>query len=250
MSVVLAAASIRSPSFGTSHRLLGVALLATLLGTLLATPTAADQRLLTVGEMRLALPADPGALLIEYDRIDGLAGKVGTRPRLRVYADGRVLIHQPEYRTDAGDWELRLSPQELDELLRQLVAAGVAQFDAAAVQAEKHRQIVARSQQGPRRVFVVADGPVIRLAVDLGGMQDARGRSLGAAQRSLRWANVQHEAKWYPEVAALRGLAHADRLLAELSERADKRRIELPPETAPPPTTTQDGDAEGVGHAH
>jgi hypothetical protein len=213
-----------------------------------ATAAPAQQRTVNAGEVRLALPEDATALLVEYDLVDGLAGKVGNRPRVRVFADGRVLVHQPSYRVDAGDWELHLSAGELDELMRRIVAAGVLDFDAETVSAAKVRQATSRAEAGPRRVFIVADGPVIRLAVDFGTLRDATGRELGAARAAVSWANVQHEAARYPGVAALRGLAEVDRLLAELSERPDRRRVELPPETGTPLATTP--HAEGDGHAH
>lgn len=75
----------------------------------------------------------PNALLVSYRDIWSAMADQDPIPLIRVFGDGRVLIHYPAYTPKARDYELQLQPQELENLLRSLLGQGLATFDADAV---------------------------------------------------------------------------------------------------------------------
>ncbi len=75
----------------------------------------------------------PNALLVSYRDIWSAMADQDPIPLIRVFGDGRVLIHYPAYTPKARVYELQLQPQELEDLLRSLLGQGLATFDADAV---------------------------------------------------------------------------------------------------------------------
>lgn len=60
---------------------------------------------------------DPTTPVLELSYSGGLIADPDPTPFVRVFCEGRVLIHYPAYTKKAGDYELRLSPAELEQLL-------------------------------------------------------------------------------------------------------------------------------------
>lgn len=60
---------------------------------------------------------DPTSPVLELSYSGGMIADPDPTPFVRVFCEGRVLIHYPAYTKRAGEYELVLSPQELDELL-------------------------------------------------------------------------------------------------------------------------------------
>ena len=108
----------------------------------------------------LAQPAfqaseDPNTIVIRVTEHFGLEGD--DTPLLRIYGDGRVLVHFREGMTRAGDYSLQLSPTDLNELLQTAVNGGLMEFNEIAVQ---NQVSAARSTQ---RQATLARGDPITL---------------------------------------------------------------------------------------
>lgn len=63
------------------------------------------------------VPEEVAEPLLELRYEGGLIKNPDPTPFVRVYPGGRVLIHYPAYMKKAGDYELQLDEQELEELL-------------------------------------------------------------------------------------------------------------------------------------
>lgn len=140
-------------------------------------------------------------------------------PSLKVYGDGRVLVHYPEYMKRAGDYTLRLSDAEMAALLRSLVDKGLLDFDEPAARAS--REQLARSAAAQREVFYTSEVSVITIEVHANQVE---GR--------VSWSNLRQDAIRFPQVRAIQDLAAAHRELQQLMERKDLTRIES--ESGPP----------------
>jgi hypothetical protein len=162
----------------------------------------------------------PTALVLQYIQMHtGLAQNDPT-PRLRLYGDGRLLVYFPPYMKRAGTYETYLTQAELDALLRSLLAQGVMEVDAHSIQ-RAVQESRARARTSASTFFTISDPTLTRLEVRL-QPQDAGNTSTArrTMARTITWAD-EHAA-----VAALQGLATAERLLQELVSRPDLQRLE------------------------
>lgn len=90
--------------------------------------------------------ADQPILELSYE--GGMIADPDPTPYIRVYGDGRAVIHRPVYMKDAGDFELQLSPEELENLLAtfaqpELLTLDPARLTAMAAEAQ------GRAEAGP-----------------------------------------------------------------------------------------------------
>lgn len=176
--------------------------------------------------LSLAQPARAGAgyswdgrtAVIAWREAPGELGDARFAVALTVYGDGLVSVVRGPARRDAGEYTLRLSRPELDALVQQLVAAGVPSFDGAVV--ARGRRAAAAQRAAEAR----AGRPVtLRVTSDVGNTTIEV--HLDQGQRTVKWNGVREDAREYPEIAALQGLAAADAALRALASHPRLRRV-------------------------
>jgi len=158
---------------------------------------------------------DPGTVVVRFQEIHGEIDAADAGPSVEVRGDGSARVRYPAYMRRAGDWTTRLDAAEMDRLIGLLVGAGLLDFDAAAVARAKEARAARPTAGGrPADRYVVLDASttVIELHV-------------GAVARTIRWQGLRGDARRYPGLAALQGLAEAQRELLHLMERPDLTRV-------------------------
>ena len=173
----------------------------------------------------LAFSTDTNNLLLSLTYIHHMLADQDSTPVTRIYGDGRVRVHYPSYMQLSGDYELRLTPVELHQLLFSLAETGAMDFDARGVGQLRRLEVEQLNQQGI--LFHISDSTEMIIEVHL-AWYEAPGTSVRIHnfQNSIRWSNVAQEAQLLPHVSDLQGLAEAEQLLRSILERDDLRRIE------------------------
>ena len=196
-----------------------LALLAALPAALAAAPAAGQPG------ASFGFPADPEFLLLEYRQTIPMLEESDPEPLLRVYGDGRVRVHQPRYRVDAGDYELVLSPAELRALVRSLIDRGLPGTDTADL-ARARRALEDRRRAERRELFAISDATITHIVLRLESLQPAPGaRSIANLEQRIAWPNLQSDAERFPELPRIADLAAAERDLRALLDRSDLRRV-------------------------
>ncbi len=148
-------------------------------------------------------------------------------PTLRVYADGTVERHLPEYMKNAGDHAGRISREELLGLVESLAGQGIIEFDAQAVHESR-----AQAEQARSTVFVATDPSIIRIQIRLAGYQAPGSLVMERdVEKSLSYVGLRGDARRHPEIGAIQNLnasftelnALADRIVAGSAGAAAKR---------------------------
>ncbi len=78
-----------------------------------------------VGQGQLQPSRAPGEPLLELSYRGGIIAHPDPTPFVRVYPDGRVLVHYPAYMKRAGDYSMQLNDEQLRELLASFSNEGV-----------------------------------------------------------------------------------------------------------------------------
>ncbi len=173
----------------------------------------------------------PGGVVVELRRYVGFRGETEEPPLVRVYGDGLVAVHFPLYHKQAGDYTLRLSPAELDDLIGSLADDGILDFDPLRVRAEQRAAESLRTLQTATGeaeiVTVVMDDTVTEIDVNLetyrpGDPSEPVRRNV---RQRLSWKGVRTDAGRYPGVASLQGLARSEVRLVGLSRDARLERV-------------------------
>jgi len=118
----------------------------------------------------------PKALLVSYRVIWGEFSNQDPVPLIRIYGDGRVLVHHAEYTTRAGEYELWLQTTELEDLLLSLLSKGIATFKSSVVQRSKQleelslQEAVLNAGEIPE-LFMVADDSTSVFELHIQGYQ-------------------------------------------------------------------------------
>jgi len=150
-------------------------------------------------------------VIIEYDVLTEIETTDET-PLMRVYGDGKVHVHRPEYRVDAGDYELQLSQEQLESLLDQLQDDGVLSYDSRAAEAERSQARVANrrvTRDGRPILTTTSCADVTVVKVNLLSYRAKGARSaIQDYSRRIHCVNVK-EAEELPQAEALQGFARA-----------------------------------------
>ena len=117
-----------------------------------------------------------------------------------VYEDGVALVHYPDYMEKAGDYQVELTPSELQQIRLLLEHPLIQDFSPAQAKAQK-KDIDDQSQE----LFAISDDSWSNFEVHTPGIE-----------KSIRWANVAIDAERYPEIGVFKKLADIEAQLFEL----------------------------------
>ncbi|MEM1178262.1 MAG: hypothetical protein AAGM22_07965 [Acidobacteriota bacterium] len=160
--------------------------------------------------------------LIEFTvRHDELVDEDPT-PLLRLYGDGSVHVHVPIYMKGAGTYRMSMSDAALEALLSSLASHGVLDFEHDRVVAAKDVAEQSRHARDGSWIHISdTSWTLIRVRLD---RYDPQGTGLdaGPLDRQIRWPDVDWHAEHYPNVAAISGLAEAQRTLVALIDSAKR----------------------------
>lgn len=155
------------------------------------------------------------------------------QPLLRVYGDGRAHVHKPWHNKDAGDYQFKLSATELAQLLEDLHADGVFAYDEAAVAEARKSARAARLNAARAGQIVLTHNSDVDVSTILLELESYRPAGATGATRQftkqIRCVDLQNEAREYPEITALQGLAQAENTLRGYTN--DPRLRKLPEAT-------------------
>jgi hypothetical protein len=171
-------------------------------------------------------------VVVTYREVLGEIGDVDRGPTLQVYGDGRMVAHYPRYMKRAGDYEQRLTPGELDQLLGSLAGKGLLELDVAATRAATRASAAAahqraRAANAPLTVFEAADAAttVIEVSIDRYRAGTPGAREVRNLTKRITWAGLRSDAQNHPDVPAVRDLAAAEQELRALRERPGFTRV-------------------------
>lgn len=163
--------------------------------------------------------------VVVYREVIGEIAGPDRGPTLTVFGDGRIVAHYPVYMKRAGDWERRLSRQELDALLGSLAVKGVLDFDAPTVRAaaraaEESTRARDRAAGRPLALVEVSDPSttIIEMTVERYVSATPGARTATNIAKRVAWTGLRTDAAEHPEVPALRDLAAAERELRALRD--------------------------------
>ena len=166
----------------------------------------------TVGRLRYS--TDPTTIVLSYQEIVGEFAAHTNVPLLRIYGDGRLLVHRPAFMSNAGDYQTHLSPAELDSLLASIDDAGLPEFDGPGTR----RALKAAARQPD--LYYASDPSTFVFGLNL---QEYRpiGTPAGVVapplKRSIEWRGLRADARRHPEIVALQKLAAVERQLHALA---------------------------------
>lgn len=151
--------------------------------------------------------------VIEYTLVHQMLANPDPEPLLRIYGDGRVHVHFPEYMKNAGDYDMRISQADLRGLIRSLSQNGFIDFDEVATR-NAVQQVEAQRRSSTGTLSYISDHTVtvIDLALDFYQRSSAHTPILGM-RKQVRWENLQHDAQRNPQLQALQGTAASAGLL-------------------------------------
>ena len=150
-------------------------------------------------------------------RMQEVFGEGGDGPSIEVRGNGTTHVRYPAFMKRAGEYTTHLDASEMDRLVGMVADGGLLSFDAATTDRAKDRASraasTARAGGRPTR-HVMLDGETTILEINVGGVK-----------RTIRWTGLRSDAHRFPGVAAIQGLAQAQRELQTHMERGDLTRV-------------------------
>ena len=160
--------------------------------------------------------------ILLYQQDIKMLSSTGDMPTVKVYGNGRVLVHYPVYMKLAGDYEMQLDEVELVNFIRAMSDDGMMSFDRKKV-AEK-MQTAKKAERNKGELFAISDS--VESIVDI-NLDEYQANTLSPKQKNFtkrfQWVDIEHDAKRYKNntdivkanqsVLRLQGLMKDSRLL-------------------------------------
>ena len=157
--------------------------------------------------------------LISYRHVDHMIAYDQDRPRVQIFGDGRVLVHQPVYMKDAGDYEMRLSETELNLLINAFSNNGMMDFDRNSI-AVKKKDYVNRMQRLTGRFRHISDTVTTRVDIRLKSFKaDRQAAQLEAFSKTFSHDNIEQDARYFSGIAEIQKAAASVQSLRTLMDQ-------------------------------
>lgn len=127
-----------------------------------------------------------------------------------VYQDGLAIVHYPEFMENAGDYTVRLRPDEVQMIRLLLEHPLVQDFNVAAVRAHIE-SIEAQSQE----LFHISDDSHSEFSIDTNGNS-----------KNIHWTNLEVDANRFPGIGVLKKLAEIEATLQNLGQHPTAQRVD------------------------
>lgn len=167
-----------------------------------------------------------GTVVLRYQEQFAILAADEPGPSVDVYGDGRVVVRYPSYMKQAGTWETRIAPDEVEALVAAAVDGGIVGFDraatAAAVKTAETQRRAAQRRSG--RPVVLTDVSDASTSVLTATLLPEPGKRSARTVAEARWSGLQQDAQRYPEVETLGRLAQVETQLRGLMQRDDLTR--------------------------
>lgn len=158
-------------------------------------------------------PRTANFVVIEYSQIITMIEDPDPTPLLRIYGDGRVLVHYPVYMKRAGDYEMRLEDTELQQLIASLELKGLFNYNKKNVEQLKQQSRARQLTTTPKATMRSEDTYSV-IKINLGSYMPATSRlATPNFKNELLLKNLKWEAKDYPDVVDLKNAASAEEQL-------------------------------------
>ncbi len=169
------------------------------------------------GWLSIAMAAGPSGEkeFLRYTQSNDMIASDGV-PMLRVFDSGRVLVHLPAWKKNAGDYEYFLSDAELAELKHRLDNPSVSDFDKTRVAGKLHAAEKA-ARIGRGELFEISDNTYTHMTISSG---------LNAPEKDIVWTNLQNDARRHSELKDLVELADTERFLQQLLRHPKMKKLD------------------------
>jgi len=165
------------------------------------------------------------AMVLSFRQTGGLIDASDAPPLLRIYGDGRTLVHLPASSPRGGDFSFQLSHDELADLLKSLSDRGVMtlQPDDISTKIKEALEERAKIQRGPavRRMIMDDVTTVFEIRLERYAAAGSQAPPQADFHSAFSWYALQQSAKEFEEVVELQQLAAAERELLRLATRED-----------------------------
>ena len=134
--------------------------------------------------------------VIHYQQNIHMLSAVDDLPSLRVFGNGRVLVHYPAYMKKAGDYEMQLNDAELVNLIQSLSSNGVMDFVEAKVKAKK--QAFEKALKAKGQFYAISDAVETIVNINHDEYQKNKtSKKIKDFHKKFSWKNIEHDANRY-----------------------------------------------------
>ncbi|MEE4175785.1 MAG: hypothetical protein V2I57_16190 [Xanthomonadales bacterium] len=177
---------------------------------------------LTQGQTQFSYSRDATAVVVQYLRTPGELEAEDPTTRLSVFGDGRVLVDFPAFSVRSGLHQTRLSEDELDSLVRDLVAARVMEFDPATLDSANPQASPASGSSGPFALGPMrthtADADRVEFVIRLETYAPPGSPTAEDVEKRLVVHDLQGLRRQHPDIPAVTRLAVVERRFIALIE--------------------------------
>lgn len=162
--------------------------------------------------------------LLQLSYSGGMIENPDPTPFIRVYPNGRVLVHYPAYMKKAGDYELELNESELAELMAAFADESILKLENEELMGMAAQ---ARSTEDDLRVSNTHQvSTILEIRADSFTREGEEEPTLLMVDRILSTEDLAATAAALPEVRRLNDLSEGVRALESLADRDTLSRME------------------------
>lgn len=183
----------------------------------------------------LSYDTSPDSLIFSYHVIPSELIEQDQTPRIRIYGDGKALIHYSKVYKKAGSYRLKLTNSEMQEIMQLVSDNGILNFDKQTVLRSKQEADInvsakKKASSQPQVTSITMDQDITQIYYNVQESSSANGTTLGKTSKSkkINYLGLRGDTQKYPNISAIQGLSQVDSWFKGLTNRPDLQKINTP----------------------
>ena len=161
--------------------------------------------------------------VVQYHTIVDMIANRDERPTLKIYGNGRVQVHHPDYKKNAGDYEMQLSQQELISLLETFANDDLMDFDSAKI--KQHKKTIDNALKKQGKLYYISDSVTTQIDINLKSYKSAKTNiHQNNFKKRIRLKDIDHDVKRYKTIGEIQKAGNSIDKLRSLLTRDELKR--------------------------
>lgn len=172
---------------------------------------------------------DSREVIVSFSETHGVMSGKHAKTTLKIYGDGTVDVFIPIFMKKAGSYQMKLDKAQLDQLLQDLSAKNIPEFDTVKTQTDKNNEIAAAQLSSAQTtLYEVHDASITTIELNfdsylkLSNKNSVNGQVFDSSNeildmsKNITWKGIRSDSKKFPDIEAIQQLATTQQSLLKI----------------------------------
>ena len=179
--------------------------------------------------------------ILSFKESHGIMSGLDSFTTVKIYGNGLVKVHYPTFMKRAGDYEMILEEDALNELLQSFAQEKIPELNVNDILVDKKSKQLQSKSLGRPELYAVFDASITTFDMNFesyrnnASTQNNNSEQVGLLgseyevfnlEKKIEWKGIRTDAKRFPNIKAIQNLQAAQKMMLDIAENEQLTKVE------------------------